>query len=370
MRIGKVVYLVYEATLSPERWPGALSAIADIMNSKGALINGRRDDVWRILLNSPSLDAAVKAYVEGEWWKRNPWLTPSVALGYRTGDVYRDQDMLNEKELAKEPFYTEFLAHFGLKWQMAAAIQSDLGDPTGLIVQRGGDAGPYTSHEMAEFLQLSRHVEQSLRISAAVQSGTTAHGSVAAAFDAMDRPAFVLDHEQRPVAANRSAKALMDRFFKDHDGRLHPVTPVDGHDLATVVKTAHVTDDQDTVLPPKPLVVADANGEKTVLWSVPLLGDSAHRLGLHGDKRHVLVIGQQTKSDRVVDPALLRDALGLTLGEARLAALVAAGISLQKAAVQLGIAESTARFVLKRVFGKLNIHRQTDLVAKVAALNL
>ena len=63
------------------------------------------------------------------------------------------------------------------------------------------------------------------------------------------------------------------------------------------------------------------------------------------------------------DPALVRDILGLTLGEARVAALVGSGLAPRAAAEKLGIAESTARTVLKRVFAKAGVSRQSELVA-------
>ena len=62
----------------------------------------------------------------------------------------------------------------------------------------------------------------------------------------------------------------------------------------------------------------------------------------------------------------VRDILGLTLGEARVAALVGSGVAPKEAAERLGIAESTARTVLKRVFAKAGVSRQSELVALFA----
>ncbi|MDU0959370.1 MAG: helix-turn-helix transcriptional regulator, partial [Bradyrhizobium sp.] len=69
-------------------------------------------------------------------------------------------------------------------------------------------------------------------------------------------------------------------------------------------------------------------------------------------------------------PAVIRDVLGLTLGEARVAALVGAGLPPRDAANRLGIAEDTARNVLKRVFQKVGISRQSELVGLLARLVL
>lgn len=70
------------------------------------------------------------------------------------------------------------------------------------------------------------------------------------------------------------------------------------------------------------------------------------------------------------DPALVRDVLGLTLGEARVASLVGSGLSPPESAEKLGIAEETARTVLERVFSKTGVSRQSELVALLTKLLL
>lgn len=62
--------------------------------------------------------------------------------------------------------------------------------------------------------------------------------------------------------------------------------------------------------------------------------------------------------------------LGLTPGESRIAALVGCGHAPRDAAVKLGIAEETARTVLKRVYEKLQIRRQGELAAFVSQIAL
>ncbi len=61
--------------------------------------------------------------------------------------------------------------------------------------------------------------------------------------------------------------------------------------------------------------------------------------------------------------------LGLTLSEARVAALVGAGLAPREAAAQLGLTEATVRSALKLVFGKLGVTRQAELVRLVAWLD-
>lgn len=64
----------------------------------------------------------------------------------------------------------------------------------------------------------------------------------------------------------------------------------------------------------------------------------------------------------------LRALYGLTPSEERLALRLASGEKLDEAAEHLGIRPSTARSVLRSVFGKTETHRQSELVRLVLAL--
>jgi DNA-binding CsgD family transcriptional regulator len=63
-----------------------------------------------------------------------------------------------------------------------------------------------------------------------------------------------------------------------------------------------------------------------------------------------------------LDVQLLRDWYGLTPAEARLAALLASGLSLHDIVERLGIAANTARTHLKSIFGKTETRRQGELI--------
>jgi len=58
----------------------------------------------------------------------------------------------------------------------------------------------------------------------------------------------------------------------------------------------------------------------------------------------------------------LRQSLGLTATEARLAALLAAGYPVDASAKELGCARSTTRLHLQHIYAKTGLHRQVDLI--------
>jgi len=83
-----------------------------------------------------------------------------------------------------------------------------------------------------------------------------------------------------------------------------------------------------------------------------------------------IVLAIDPNTDAPPDPALVRDLLGLTLGEARVASLVGSGLPPREAAEKLGISEETTRTTLKRVFSKTGVSRQSELTALLSRLAL
>jgi DNA-binding CsgD family transcriptional regulator len=89
---------------------------------------------------------------------------------------------------------------------------------------------------------------------------------------------------------------------------------------------------------------------------------------LTGVRAAVVLVSMQPGEP--ADPAIVRDLLGLTLAEARVASLVGSGLPPREAADQLGITEETARTTLKRVFGKTGVSRQSELASLLTRLVL
>lgn len=78
-----------------------------------------------------------------------------------------------------------------------------------------------------------------------------------------------------------------------------------------------------------------------------------------------LVVVTEPDAPLQVPEGLLRDLYGLTPAEARLAASLAAGRTLQEHAEAEGTATGTARWRLKQVFAKTETRRQAELAALV-----
>jgi DNA-binding CsgD family transcriptional regulator len=97
---------------------------------------------------------------------------------------------------------------------------------------------------------------------------------------------------------------------------------------------------------------ADGRGPAGLLTFVPVN---------HGKPHALVICGSWAPDGGISD--LVFEALGLTVAERRLACLLVVGHSLEEAAGQTNVTVSTARSYLKRIFTKIGVRRQSELVA-------
>lgn len=101
----------------------------------------------------------------------------------------------------------------------------------------------------------------------------------------------------------------------------------------------------------RPVILQGASEQGfAVAYVLPVRTMRDHPLDRALFDANAIVVVRRGKRSEPLDPALVRDLLDITLGEARVAALVGAGIAPKDAAARLGIAEQTVRTVLKRGF--------------------
>jgi DNA-binding CsgD family transcriptional regulator len=113
-----------------------------------------------------------------------------------------------------------------------------------------------------------------------------------------------------------------------------------------------------------PIVVQRAAKRPLVIRILPIPG--AARSPFFGAR--ALLVLSDLDSISGPRPEALSQTFRLSLAEARLASLLATGISLKQAADELGLAHETVRNQLKAVFGKTATHRQGELVALLSRL--
>ncbi|WP_407178009.1 helix-turn-helix transcriptional regulator [Bradyrhizobium sp. STM 3562] len=181
---------------------------------------------------------------------------------------------------------------------------------------------------------------------------------------------FALDSLGRVVFSNPAGQRLVGDQLQLVRERLRIGSGAVRETIDEAVARTLRGDPRDLIDDPKPIFVHSTGVDRRlVVYLLPVaMRSSLTEQFLTHTRAIVLAIEQ--KLDEPADPAVVRDVLGLTLGEARIAALVGSGLPPKEAAERLGIAEETARTVLKRVFSKVGVSRQSEPVAVLAKLVL
>jgi len=368
-RIVDAVEAIYGAALTPAVWPEALQRIAEVFEDVGALLIYQRDDGGFGTMVAPGLEAAQLAYVNDGWWRQDIRMGRALERGYdeRFAETVTERHILNDEEIVEHPFYRDFLLPQGLGWFAGTSISPDRRVIAALSIQRSRAKPPYSDEELALVERLGRHVEAALRLSIRLINAEVTNLALGEALSRLGVGVFLVDSVGRVVFANPAAEAMVGAGLVSAVGRIATSGVAQGTTLKAARDSAYA---RDALSAARPVLVRGRDpGSCIALHVFPIAAHAPDRVESLFTEAEAVVIAIDAAATEP-DPAVVRDLLGLTLGEARVAALVGAGHRPAEAAVRLGITTETARTVLKRVFAKTGISRQSELAGLMARLVL
>lgn len=188
------------------------------------------------------------------------------------------------------------------------------------------------------------------------------------AIDHIAKPTFVFDTDRKIQTCNRAGKSMLTTLSS-------PVSAVNGTlygvdaavDNAIAFQIFAVTQWSDLPFSDQFSPVSAPMRAQWMAVSVSCLQTT--RVDAKAQRsRYLLLTVHPVALHCEVDLALLQVALGLSRSEARVSALIYAGLGLRDVAIKMGIGQSTVKTHLQGIFGKANISKQTELVKLVASL--
>jgi DNA-binding CsgD family transcriptional regulator len=365
------VEAIYDAAPDPSLWAQALQKIADCFGDIGTVLFWRRDDGGFGTITSPSLANAQRDYLENRWDLRDICAQRMLEKGaLLLGDATTNRDVVSDQEMKTHPIYTDFFARHDLRWRAVVGVAPDPHVSAFISIQRSGRKQPHSGAELAVATRLGRHVEKSLRLSIRLLDAELANVGLGEALMRVDIGVFALDSLGRVKFRNPAAERVLGDGIAIVDERLRLGTGEARADADLAIERTLRGGDAHAGGDLRPILIERAAGERPhVAYVLPIAPrDNPADAFLTHVRSIVLVI--EPKPNEPADPALVRDLLGLTLGEARVASLVAAGSPPRQAADSLGITEESARTVLKRIYGKVGVSRQSELTALLGRLAL
>lgn len=371
-RFVSAVEAVYAAAATPSLWPAALQTIADCFDDVGAVMIYQRDDGSYGIIVSPSLAEGQKEYDRDEWWRHDVRFSRSRERGYLTRtDAITERHIATSEELETLPFYSQFLKRQGLKWFAGVSISPDPHVAVALSVQRADSKPAFAEEELAALSQLGRHVENALRLGIRLITAEATQHSLADVLARLSVGVFLLDAAGHVIFANPIAEQLCGDALLISQGRLMARSILQQEALSEAIARASAASADTLTAVPRPLLIPGLDRDGTLAVHVlPVCTPAATGVERMLSDTSVIAVVTSAQPGEPADPALVRDLFGLTLAEARIAALVGAGLAPRNASQALGISEETARTTLKRVFAKVGVSRQSELSALLARLVL
>lgn len=339
---------IYEAAVIPDRWVDVLDRLAGLADAEGTFlfVAAPGEPRW---LSSERIRSRIEAWVEGPFYRDNP-RSERLAL-LREPRFLTDLDAFTMDELDREPLYTSFLRPNGLGWCAGTAIHSVAGDTLVFSIEKAHAKGP-VPREVAEKLDpLRPHLARAALLAA--RSGLERAHVTVEGLELIGLPAAILAHGGRVLAANRAILAYGPDIRIGAAERLTFASPR--------VQALFVD--------------ACANRSSASGVSIPVTRSAAHAafvahvLPLRGKGRDLFSSAELLLYITPVvlragpPPEILQTLFDLSPAEARVAAHLAEGQSVQAIAEKLAIQPNTVRVQLKSVFSKTGTSRQAELVS-------
>lgn len=352
-KFGKIAESFATAAVDPSRWCESMEVAAQATDSFGAVmipVKGRLPDFPL----TASMRPTIEAYLEEGWIYRDERYRSIPAFSRR--GVSTDFDFTNAEEIARSPYYRDLLARFGLRW--FAGVKVGAGEDVWcLALQRTIAQGPFAPAEVKQLASLSRHLAGAAELARAFASA----GANAAmqAFEISGAAVMMLDRSGEVVRANAVAERLIGDDLQIVRRRLASFDPNATAALDRALRALIWASESALQLP---VIFPRKRGRPILIYlsrPATMIRDG------FGMCRAIAVLVDLQACPPAVQSDLIR-AFRLTPAEARLAIQLANGNSIETAAERLSITYETARNVLKSIFHKTEIRRQTQLVALLA----
>lgn len=358
---------VYRAVFEPDAWADTMRLCAQAFPSNGQTFyfldkpSGRIKPVALEGIAPQWLGAFDALYFTPD----NPWIGASEPL-HRPGVVRtneRLETLLGDKGvLYRSSYYNDWMRPQGFRFTLGNTLFAEDDVVANITLMRPPNMPTFSTAEVSAFERLSVHMTRALRLAVRMEQQQP-HGTGVALLDALPHGVALVDPQLRLVHANPAMERLLraGRGLRLRHDRLETPDPLAQHELMAAVTHAL---QPHAVVAHTPRNVRLPLGPHTTLTlqATPARGLASRYLP-HSPM--ALLSTTHVKTDDPLSQSVLRQRYNCTPAETRLALGLMAGLSLRAAAQAADTTYESARTTLKRVFQKLDVHSQSQLVARL-----
>ena len=356
-RIKAAVDDVMAAAILGEGWEPALAGFAYVCGAHGAVLMRNHTHHLLAAITTDEIAEGVKAFAAGQ----TPPNSRYGRVRYDTGLRFHvDHDDYTDDELARDPFYQEFLRAVGYFWHANLALTIGRDEIVELSLKRRIEAGPYQRAD-ADALDA---VLPDLLVAARLAKYTLdaeARG-MARLLEQRGARVFELDAWTRVLSRHAEIEADGACPLRVIGRRLVATDPAAQPALDRAIARVLVRPGTNALVP-----LTGPQGGRFFLQILPVPG-RARDIFLSAAALAVLIDGDEPQPCIRLDAATVAHAFALTDREAAVTCLLAEGAALAEVARHLGMQVGTVRVHLRNIFAKTGTNRQAELVALLGRL--
>lgn len=260
---------------------------------------------------------------------------------------------------------------------IGSCLRTSFAEPGGMrcwidVMRRRTPHVPFDQAEVALIERLLPHLARSLRLYAGQKRQELEKKLYEETVEHFLLGSVVLDGERRVVHTNRVADTLIAQHSGIHlsRGRLRLAEPGAQRALDAALGRALAASGDDAAEQRGDLIRVERHDAQPLGLLVRPINQARFYRGSHAPSIVVYLADPNSRLEalqpaRASSQALVAGLFGLTRQEARLALLLADGCTLAAAAESIGVAETAARSYSKRIYAKMGIRGQSDIVRMV-----
>jgi DNA-binding CsgD family transcriptional regulator len=354
-----LVDALYAGLLESVPWQGFLARLREVQRALATtlILRPPTPEDPGVLLSDGGLPRWQSSYQD-----RYFVLDPLVHL--REGEVVSLEEIVPRAEYLASEFYRRFMEPSGAFHVIGFDVREPGGLEARLRVSRARSAPAFGERERALLARLVPHLRRAVALHARLVRTESERDLFAGAIDRLSMGTILLDDSGRVLRTNRVAAERLGAGagLAVVDGRLRAARPEATRELRGLIERSLAERAAGRPSLVQALRLCRPEGGCLNLLARPIppprFGES------RGGPALALFVGDP-EARPAVPVETVRQLFAFTRAEALLATALARGLSLDEAAVELGIARNTARAHLRAIFAKTGAARQAELVRLV-----
>ncbi len=283
------------------------------------------------------------------------------------------QEHFDDAYVAKSPFYQQFLIPYGARYLFGSKLIED--DASVVLLGHLSRLGnpPLDADQRSAFERVGEHICQAFDIQRHLSSVAERDALGFALLDRLRQPVVLIDANRRIAFCSEAARAILHRgdVVCDDNGLLGCRSAESDLDLTLALRELALEpiNSNDAAKAPvdrRSIRLRRKSGSQIVAGTLLALRPK-DVMGAFGRSPQALLTIYEPGVGTDVDSFLLSTTFDLTPAEARVAARLASGLTLEEMARESKVSITTVRSHLQSVFEKTGTNRQADLVRLLLA---